>query len=294
MRGEKVTRKRLPLTYAFFTPKFSLPENTMSALLSTLSALPREVAGTLRTAADLPRLSPRGGHHPDDLLLLSIPALDGLLEGGLPRGALVEICSVPGIRHSTGRFSIALSALASATQAGEAAALVDLGDHLDPQSAAAEGVELSRVLWVRPKTLRTALRAAEIVAATGFPLVVLDLGLVPLYPRKLDDARWARLARVARAQKTALLVLSPSRMSGAAAQAVLTAAAARPGWSGGNFHAQPILTGLSSSWTVDKLRGRRPGASARLALTLEETIEKEKAPKDFCLEEKRTEKVVGG
>ena len=183
-----------------------------------------------------------------------------------------------------------MSALASATQAGEAAALVDLGDHLDPQAAAAEGVELSRVLWVRPKTLRNALRAAEIVAAAGFPLVVLDLGLVPLRPRKLDDARWARLARVARAQKTALLVLSPARMSGAAAQAVLTSAASRPGWngawSGSGFHAQPILAGLSSHWTVDKLRGRRPGASARLALTLEETIEKERAPEEICLEEK--------
>jgi hypothetical protein len=251
-----------------------------NALPSTLSTLPRDIAAALTSAADLPRLSPRGAPHPDDVLLLSVPALDGLLEGGLPRGALVELSS----RRSTGRFSAGMSALASATQAGEAAALVDLGDHLDPQAAAAEGVELSRVLWVRPKTLRDALRAAEIVAAAGFPLVVLDLGLVPLYPRKLDDARWARLARVARAQKTALLVLSPARMSGAAAQAVLTAAASRPGWSGLNAHAPLLLTGLSSHWTVDKLRGHRPGASARLALTLEETIER--APEEICLEEK--------
>src|SRR5471030_500196 len=73
------------LTYAFFTPMFSSPKTAMNALLSTLSALPREIAVTLTSAADLPRLSPRGSPHPDDVLLLSVPALDGLLEGGLPR-----------------------------------------------------------------------------------------------------------------------------------------------------------------------------------------------------------------
>ena len=255
----------------------------MSALLSALSTLPRDIAAALTSAADLPRLSPRAAPHPDHVLPLAVPALDGLLEGGLRRGALVELCAPGGFSipptprgkrafHSVGRFSVGLSALASATQAGEAAALVDLGDHLDPQAAAAEGVDLSRLLWLRPGKLRDALCAAEIVAAAGFPLVVLDLGLVPLRTRKLDDARWARLARVARAQRTALLVLSPARMSGAVAQAVLTAAASRPGWSG----MSPILTGLSSHWTANKLRGRRPGASARLALTLEDTIERER------------------
>jgi hypothetical protein len=255
----------------------------LSALLSALSTLPRDIAAALTSAADLPRLSPRAAPHPDHVLPLAVPALDGLLDGGLRRGALVELSS----RRSTGRFSIGLSALASATQAGEAAALVDLGDHLDPQAAAAEGVDLSRLLWLRPGKLRDALRAAEIVAAAGFPLVVLDLGLVPLRARKPDDARWARLARVARAQRTALLVLSPARMSGTAAQAVLAAAASRPGWSG----MSPILTGLFAHWTADKLRGRRPGASARLALTLEETIEREpreKEPGKICLERKKT------
>src|SRR5512143_1726070 len=49
--------------------------------------------------------------------------------GGLPRGTLVEVVG----RRSSGRFALALAALAAATQAGESAALVDLGDQLDPQ-----------------------------------------------------------------------------------------------------------------------------------------------------------------
>jgi hypothetical protein len=42
-----------------------------------------------------------------------------------------------------------LAALAQATQRGEACALVDASDALDPASAAAAGVEMGRLLWVR-------------------------------------------------------------------------------------------------------------------------------------------------
>src|SRR5712671_2470581 len=51
--------------------------------------------------------------------------------GGLARGSLVELAGT----RSSGRFAIALAALAAATRQGEAAALVDLGDHLEPKSA---------------------------------------------------------------------------------------------------------------------------------------------------------------
>src|SRR6202023_573218 len=50
------------------------------------------------------------------------PALDELLGGALPRGKLVEMIGA----RSSGRFSIVLAAIAAATAAGEAAALVDL------------------------------------------------------------------------------------------------------------------------------------------------------------------------
>src|ERR1700758_2339268 len=76
--------------------------------------------------------------------------LDTLLSGGLPRGKLVEIVG----GRSSGRLGIALSALAAATQAGENAAFIDLGGHLDPQEMQAAGAELVRLLWVRPKRLK--------------------------------------------------------------------------------------------------------------------------------------------
>jgi hypothetical protein len=73
-----------------------------------------------------------------------IPQLD-LLTGGLARGCLTEICGAA----SSGRTSVLLFALARATQRGEVCALVDASDAFDPASAAAAGMEMSRLLWVR-------------------------------------------------------------------------------------------------------------------------------------------------
>jgi recA bacterial DNA recombination protein len=67
------------------------------------------------------------------------------LTGGLPRGCITEICGPA----SSGRTSVLLAALAGATQRGEVCALVDASDALDPASAAAAGIEMERLLWVR-------------------------------------------------------------------------------------------------------------------------------------------------
>ncbi len=168
--------------------------------------------------------------------------LDRLLGGGLPRGALVEMSG----RASSGRFSVAVSALAATTETGEAAALVDPGDHFDPQGAAAAGAELSRVLWLRPRGVKMALAATEIVLATGFALVILDLGLLRVSRRRFDDAVWLRLARRARFHDTALFVLAPYRVTGTAARIVLAADAARAGWD------RALLGGLSARLAVEK------------------------------------------
>jgi recombination protein RecA len=72
------------------------------------------------------------------------PAIDALT-GGLPRGCLTEICGPA----SSGRTTLLLAALAAATRRGEFCVVVDASDALDPHSAAAAGVELDRLLWVR-------------------------------------------------------------------------------------------------------------------------------------------------
>jgi recombination protein RecA len=74
-----------------------------------------------------------------------IRAVDELLEGGLPLGAITEIVGP----ECSGRTSFALSFLAQMTEAEKVCAWIDVSDTLDPESAAAVGVDLSRLLWVR-------------------------------------------------------------------------------------------------------------------------------------------------
>src|SRR5436190_5508078 len=74
-----------------------------------------------------------------------ITALDARLGGGFPRGQLSELVGP----RSSGRTSVLLGMIAAATARGELAALVDAGDRFDAASAAAAGIDLERLLWIR-------------------------------------------------------------------------------------------------------------------------------------------------
>jgi len=197
-----------------------------------------------------------------------VPALDRLLGGGLARGRLVELVG----RRSSGRFSAVLAALAAATAAGEAAAMIDLGDGLEPAVAAAMGADLARLLWLRPRTVPQALAAAEAALHGGFPLVAVELGNPPLAGGRGVEAGWLRLARAAHAHGAALLVASPYRVSGTAAAAVVAAGRGRAAWLGGG--APSLLTGLHARLALEKSRDRAgaEGEEAELRLAAPEAI----------------------
>src|SRR5882762_8609783 len=67
------------------------------------------------------------------------------LTGGLPRGCLTEVSGA----ESCGRTSLLFAALSAATRREEICALIDVSDAFDPYSAAAAGVDMGRLLWVR-------------------------------------------------------------------------------------------------------------------------------------------------
>jgi recombination protein RecA len=101
---------------------------------SRLLELPRGVVpGSKLEARPAPATVPSG-----------IAQIDALT-GGLPRGALTEIFGPA----SCGRTSLVLAALADATRRQEVCALVDAGDSLHPELAAAAGLDLRRLLWIR-------------------------------------------------------------------------------------------------------------------------------------------------
>jgi hypothetical protein len=244
--------------------------------------LPQSLRRRLHSARELERESREEEH---ELLPTALPAIDRLLSGGLPRGQLVELIG----SRSSGRFSTVLQILAAATGVGEAAALVDLGDGLDPADALTLGIDARRLLWLRPTTLSQALVAAEMVIGSGFQLVILDLGTPPLArgtgshgspgsdgshgshgshgakTARANEAAWLRLARAAKAQASALLVSSPYRISGTAATIVLRAGRGRSLWG----QAAPwLLGGTSPRFILEKCRGGRHGQQETLCLRL--------------------------
>lgn len=150
-----------------------------------------------------------------------IAALDHLLGGGLPIGAVCEVFGP----ECSGRTSVALSFLAQVTRQGSACAWIDVADALDPESAAACGVDLPRLLWVRcaenaaakPRAkgkpwsrLDQALRASDLVLqAGGFGAVVFDMGAVaPEHALRVPLASWFRFRQAAERSQSTFLLLS--------------------------------------------------------------------------------------
>lgn len=230
------------------------------AMRELRASLGKTIAARVRSGAELLRRAANSGT--TSAIPTTLAAIDALLGGGLQRGKLVELVS----RRASGRFSIVMSTLAAATTMGEAAALIDLGDHFDPQLAAQNGVDLRRLLWVRPRTVKEAVMSAEMITATGFQLVIVDVGLHPIRGRRAPDAAWVRLARTAESQNTAMLVSSPYPLTGTASEAVLKASFSRARWiqlsKTGRGLSPRLLDGVDMNVTLEKHRHIKPGTQA--------------------------------
>ena len=159
--------------------------------------------------------------------------------GGLPRGCLTEIFGPA----SSGRTSLLTSILAAATERQETCALVDAEDSFDPISAAAAGVHLERLLWIRcGHNAEHALKAADLlIQGGGFGLVAMDLGdTPPQTARRISLTSWFRLRRAV--ENTPTLLVTVARQSNAKTCASLMLECARGGmtWSGET----PLLRGM--------------------------------------------------
>jgi hypothetical protein len=172
-----------------------------------------------------------------------IAAVDALLEGGFPVGAISELVGP----ECSGRTTLSLAYLASCTAHGLVCAWVDACDALDPESAAANGVHLSQLLWIRctdsmasstTKSRRTqkrwshldqALRATDLLLqAGGFAALVLDLGGVdPIQGMRIPLATWFRFRQAADRTRCTLLVLGQASYAQSSAAVVLDCSALR-------------------------------------------------------------------
>jgi hypothetical protein len=193
----------------------SLVRADLESLLRT-----RQLDRTLTTA--LPALDPR-----DEAAIApsGILSLDARLGGGFPRGQLSELVGP----RSSGRTSLMLRTLAAASARGELVALVDALDMLDVESAAAAGVDLDRLLWIRghvvsnpglcrdtnQRALEQAIRAFTLVLQAGnFGLVIFDAAEAPADAiRRLPFTTWMRLQRIVEGSQTTCLLVGGEPMA---------------------------------------------------------------------------------
>jgi hypothetical protein len=229
-----------------------------------------------------------------EMISSGIAAIDSLA-GGLPRGCLTEIFG----SASSGRTTILLAALAAATRRGEVCAVVDAGDALDPQSAAAAGIELDRLLWVRcaenpPQSRSTEktkskvqsrsqhhdengieqlLRAADLLLESGgFGLIALDLcDLPPQTARRIPLTTWFRFRRAVEHTPTVLLVFERQSIAGSCSSLLIKLGAAETEPAAEErkkpTHAR-LFTGLEITAEIIRSRiDRKPAVSASATFT---------------------------
>ncbi len=199
-----------------------------------------------------------------------IEEADRLLEGGLPVGAISEITGPA----SSGRTSLALAFLARRTAEDRVCAWVDANDAFDPESAAATGVNLRHLLWVRCKDvlaqpvaqkskrpwirLDQALRATDLLLQTaGFAAIVLDLGdTAPEHASRIPLATWFRYRQAADRTRCSLLVVGLAAYAQSSAAVALECAPLQSDIAGGT-----VLHGFT--YQLQRGRQRFAAMSAR-------------------------------
>jgi hypothetical protein len=222
-----------------------------------------------------------------------VAVVDELLEGGLPIGAISEVTGPA----SSGRTTLLHSFLAQRTRLGQLGAWVDASDAFDPESAAAAGVSLRQLLWIRcqdrhevrnspskpsnshselpqPRLsaistnkqpakpwsrLDQALRATDLLLqAGGFAAILLDLGdTAPEHASRIPLATWFRFRQGADRCRCSLLVLGRASYAQSSAAVVLECLPLRPDMAG-----KTVLTGFQ--FQVSRERQRfSPGSPAR-------------------------------
>jgi recombination protein RecA len=193
-----------------------------------------------------------------ELVSTGIPEIDALA-GGLPRGAMTEICGAA----CSGRTSFLLAALAARAADGEVCAVVDARDSFDPETAQAAGVALPQLLWVRCHDIDQALRATDLlIQSGGFGLVAVDLSDVPAKTvRQVPLNVWFRFRRAVEDTPTILLVLEQEPNAKTCASLVLRLDAQRVVWSeaaAGDYPFAKLLQGFGVNAEVVRSRVQIP------------------------------------
>lgn len=152
-----------------------------------------------------------------------LESLDDLLQGGIPVGALSELTGP----ECSGRTSVVLSFIARITETNKVCAWIDVSNAFDPLSAAAVGIDLRKLLWVRCGTITAqtvsssrrakqydsieqGLKSADLLLQTGgFSAIVLDMAsIAPEFVMRIELSTWHRYRMAAERTQSSILLLT--------------------------------------------------------------------------------------
>lgn len=174
---------------------------------------------------------------PRDTLAGGIPGI------AFPRGAISEIAGAP----SSGRATLCYAVLAEATRLGEACVLIDAAGTFDPICAAAAGVRLEQLLWIRSnRNLEHALKAADLlIHAGGFGLIIADLcGIHERHFQRVPISYWYRCRRAVENTPAVMLVLEEAAHVKACASLAVATEQEDTLWSGNLLEAVRYRAGI--------------------------------------------------
>jgi hypothetical protein len=140
-----------------------------------------------------------------------LPLDQGLLPGGLPRGHLIEIVG----SKSSGKTKLLFHMLSALSEEERKNAYFDFSGTFYPLSAQKSGIDLKKVLVLRPANIQAGLRAAEILFRSG-GIFVSVLDLVGIHDR-IPKALLLRLKKsIRQAQGVGIFLREPnsSRIQG--------------------------------------------------------------------------------
>jgi hypothetical protein len=178
------------------------------------------------------------------------PALDALLPGqGFLRGSLIEwLSEQPG----SGAGSLALTTAREASRQGGTIVVLDQEGWFYPPAAAAWGIDLQRLIWLRPPDEAGALWAFD--QALRCPAVAAVWARLPRL-----EGRWFRRFQLAAESSGNLgLLLRPAQVRG------------QPSWAEIQLGVSPQPSPAGWRWRVELLRCRGRGHLGQVEFSLEE------------------------
>jgi len=165
-----------------------------------------------------------------ECLPTGIAPLDAVIQG-FPRGAISELLGP----DCSGRTTLVHSLLAASTSNFEICAYIDTDDSFDPVSAAAAGVALSQLVWIRCGHDAThALKAADyLLHAGGFGAIILDLCQIhPRVANRIPISYWYRFRLALENTPTILALIEKEPLAKSCAALMLEMKRKKTAWRG--------------------------------------------------------------